>query len=783
MAASRAGFASGSSAERNRRSLRRRTAADARETPARSPVPPFAVVGSKVRVPSLRSGLVARTALVNRLRATTQPIVLLTAPAGYGKTTVLGQWAGHDSRPFAWLSVDDRDNDPIVLLRHLAVALDVIEPLEQGVLDALAVLKASTWASVVPRLGAALAAFDQPIVVVLDDAHLLRSHEGLDAVRTLTEQGHDGSLLVMAGRSSPKLAVATLRASGRMSEIGVEVLAMRPNESRKMLRAMDAALSDADETELVERCEGWPAALYLAAVALREEQTCEDDHRQTGKFGGEDRHFADYVRSEYLEQLRPGALRFLRRTSVLRSMCGSLCDAVLDSRGSARRLEDLERLNLFLVPLDHQRIWYRYQHLFRELLQRELAECEPELFDLLHSRAADWYERHGEPEFAVEHALSAGDLDRVARIIVASALPMYYGGRIALVERWLSHFDDPVLLERYPGVALQGGWMHAVGGRSAEADSWLQAAEGGTFTGVLPDGCTSLRPWIAVLRAALCRDGAQQMLADAAAGLAGLPPRSLMRPAALLLLGCAYVLLGESKQGDDALRVAAEEAERVEATDTRMVALSQRSLIATARDDPARAEALALEARQLVDHGHVDEYVTSAIALAVAARAALRHGRWEEAHAHLAEAERVRPLLTQGLFPWLTLQAQLELARAYLALGDTRVHSLVREIREMLKSHPRLGALAQEADAVEADVGAMNANGGGPGLTGAELRLLPLLSTHLTFREIGSELFVSRNTIKTQAISVYRKLGVSSRSDAVDRAAELGLVEQTRRAI
>jgi LuxR family transcriptional regulator, maltose regulon positive regulatory protein len=270
---------------------------------------------------------------------------------------------------------------------------------------------------------------------------------------------------------------------------------------------------------------------------------------------------------------------------------------------------------------------------------------------------------------------------------------------------------------------------------------------------------------------------------DAEAGLAGLPSGSLMRPTALLLLGSSRVLLGEGG-GDDALTAAAEEAEGVGVSETRMVALSERSLLATARDDPAAAEALALEAQQLVDHGHVDEYVSSAIALAVAARAALRHGRWKEAQAHLAEAERVRPLLRRGVFPWLTLQAQLELARAYLALGDDKVHSFVREIRNALKTHPHVGVLADHADSLEVEVDAMpmSANGHGAGLTGAELRLLPLLSTHLTFREIGAELFVSRNTIKTQAISVYRKLGVSSRSEAIDRAARLGLVEHSTHA-
>ena len=759
-------------------------AQSAREALKRSPAPPFDIVESKIHVPTLRSGTVSRTALVNRLRALAQPIAILTAPAGYGKTTVLAQWAARDARPFAWISIDDRDNDPIVLLRHLALALHAIEPLDGDVLDTLGRPGPSIWTSAVPRLGSALATFDQPVVVVLDDTHLLRSREGLDAVCTVADQASDGSLLVFAGRASPKLAVAALRASGRLSEIGVDQLALSPNEAQLLLGATGADFSLAEVAELVEQCEGWPAALYLAALAMREEQIRPDSPDRVAAFAGDDRHMADYLRSEYLAQLRPGVLRFLRRTSVLDRMCGSLCDAVLDDEGSARELERIERSNLFLVPLDHRRQWYRYHHLFRDLLQRELAEREPQLFALVHRRAADWFELHRDPESALEHALAGGDLDRAARIITAIALPVYYGGRVTSVERWLARFDDQALLERYPAVALQGGWVHALGGRPAEAERWLHAAEHGEFTGTLPDGCTSLGPWIAVLRAALCRDGVYQMLSDAETGLAGLPRNSLLRPAALLMLGSAHVLLGENERGDAFLSAAAGEAERLGATDTRMVALSERSLIAAARDDPATAEALALEAQELVDHQHLDEYVTSAIALAVAARAALRHGRWDQARAHLAEAERLQPLLSRALFPWLTLQAQLELARAYLALGDHKARSVLLEMRKMLAIYPHVGVLSAQVDALESEVGAMPEHGrGSAGLTGAELRLLPLLSTHLSFREIGEGLFVSRNTIKTQAISVYRKLGVSSRSDAIDRAARLGLVDATKRPV
>ena len=787
MTTSKARLAEASPAGRAKKAQRRSGtgAPSAREALRRSPAPPFDVVESKVNVPTLRSGTVSRTALVNRLRATSEPICMLTAPAGYGKTTVLAQWAARDSRPFAWVSVDDRDNDPIVLLRHVALALHGIEPLAANVLDTLAAPGPSIWTAAVPRLGSALAAFEEPVVLVLDDTHLLGSREGLDAVWTLAQHATEGSLLVLAGRALPKLPVAALRGRGQLSEFGVDRLAMSPNEAQLLLRATSADLSLATVADLVERCEGWPAALYLAALALREEHEQGSEPERAWQFSGDNKHMADYLRSEYLAKLRPGALRFLRRTSVLERMCGSLCDAVLDDQGSARELDKIERSNLFLVPLDHKREWHRYHHLFRDLLQRELVEREPHLLGPLHTRAADWYELHGDPESALEHALAAGDLDRVAALIIEIALPSYYGGRLTSVERWLLPFEDAALLERYPAVALQGGWVHALSGRPAKAERWLEAAERGTFKGTLPDGCTSLRPWIAVLRAALCRDGAYQMLADAETGLAGLPQESLMRPAALLLLGSAHVLLGENERGDAFLRSAAAEAERLGATDTRMVALSQRSLIASARDDPAAAQSLALQAQELVDHDHVDEYVTSAIALAVAARAALRHGHWDHARAHLDEADRLRPLLSQGLFPWLSLQAQLELTRSYLALGDVRARALVEEIRDLVHSYPHLGVLIDQVEALESELESMPEHGNwtSVGLTGAELRLLPLLSTHLSFREIGEELFVSRNTIKTQAISVYRKLGVSSRSDAIDRAATLGLVEATKRPV
>jgi LuxR family maltose regulon positive regulatory protein len=265
------------------------------------------------------------------------------------------------------------------------------------------------------------------------------------------------------------------------------------------------------------------------------------------------------------------------------------------------------------------------------------------------------------------------------------------------------------------------------------------------------------------------------MLERTTAALAELPPEHPWRPWALVVDGTAHLLLGEDDRAD---RVFAEAAAASAQPESHALALSERSLLAAGHDDE-RAEALALEAHRLIEDRELDAYPTAALDLAATARALLRHGRWDEARRQLTVTQRLAPFLTHAI-PWLSVQVRLELARAYVTLRDRNAaRALLDEANAILALRPALGVLAERVAALEAEVEAMPeaAGGGTSGLTRAELRLLPLLSTHLSFREIGERLFVSRNTIKTQAISVYRKLGVSSRSDAIARAAELGLVD------
>ncbi|HYX76875.1 MAG TPA: LuxR C-terminal-related transcriptional regulator, partial [Gaiellaceae bacterium] len=314
-------------------------------------------------------------------------------------------------------------------------------------------------------------------------------------------------------------------------------------------------------------------------------------------------------------------------------------------------------------------------------------------------------------------------------------------------------------------------------GRPEDAERWLAAAE--RAAAGHRKGVASVRPCVAVMRSALCARGPKRMLADAEAAVGKLASGAAWRPSALLVEGAASILLGSDEKADAILTEATLEAERVGSTETRVVALAERSLLAEARGDYPESEALATEACELLEETELTDYSTSALALAASARALLRHGLWEKARAQLTLAQAVLPGLTYAL-PWLAVQARLELGHACVTLRDhDAARKLLEEAREILEVKPKLGVLPAAVDALAEEIEAMptNGNGAGSGLTAAELRLLPLLSTHLSFREIGERLFVSRNTIKTQAISVYRKLGVSSRSEAIERATELGLVD------
>jgi LuxR family transcriptional regulator, maltose regulon positive regulatory protein len=726
----------------------------------------FPTIAPKLRPHLGTDAQVPRAVLLDHLEASTRtPVAAVLAPPGYGKTTLLAQWAARDPRAFGWLTLDRRDNDPSVLLRGLAAAVDRIEPVGWETLDALDAPGASAVDAVLPRLGSALSLAALPAVLVLDDVHLLHNRVCLDAVTRLIDYLPPGSQLAVAGRGEPPLPLARLRAEGRMVEIGPEDLAMDAAEARALLAQGDVDLARVDVAEVVRRTEGWPVALHFAALSLGA------GGRRAAPLAGDDRFLVDYVQSELLSGLPPRLVSFLTRCSVLERLSGPLCDAVLATTGSADLLESLARSNLLVAPLDRRRQWYRLHRLFRELLGSRLERREPALAVELNRRAAEWCEDNGLPESAVEYAIAAGDADRAARVVVDLAPPAFAADRPGQLKRWFDWFEANRLVDRYAGVAVVGAWINAVAGRPAAAERWADSAERA------PDGDPSTGGPLALLRAALCRAGGQQMASDAELALALAPAGSAWQASAQLLLGISHLLAGDLDLADQCLADAVEVGEDAGAGSA-MVALAERSILAMGRGDWRQAEALAERAGAGARGACLERHPGGALLLAVTARLAIHRGDVPRARDDLARAERLRPQLTWAL-PHLAVQVRLELARNYLVLTNAgAARRLLVEVDDLLSRRPRLGLLLDQAAGLHAQLDTMRMDAvGASALTPAEVRLLRQLGTHYSFREIGGQLCLSQHTVKSQAVSIYRKFGVSSRSEAIRHARDRGLLE------
>jgi len=735
--------------------------------------PGFDLLTSKLRRPAARPGTIPRSPLISRLAADgSPPIVSVVAPSGYGKTTLLAQWAARDGQAFAWVSLDDRDNDPKVLLSYVAAALDSVQPVGDQVFEALASNTSSVPGTVVPRLGSAFWSMTAPVVLVLDDAHLLWNTECRDALSVLADHVPPGSRLVLAGRDHPPLRVARLRVEGRILEIGPADLSLSRQEAASLLRAADVPLGDDDVAALHQRTEGWAAGLYLAALYLREGGSVQDAE---DAFGGDDRLVSQYLESEFLARISARHREFLTRTAVLERMCGPLCEAVLDMPGSAAELAELVRSNLLLVPLDRRGFWYRYHHLFRDMLLAELERLEPGLLPVLRRRAAAWCEANDRPEEALEYAMAAGDVDTAARLVQSLWLPTDRQGRFVTLQRWFRWLEERDGIARYPLVAVWAAMLAAETGRPAEAERWADTVDSWQYSETSRPDDPATEAWAAVLRAVMCRRGIVQMRADADEAVRKFAAANSMVAVALLCQGLARILSGDLDGSDALLEDAARRAAEVGAHETRADALCERSLLAMADGDWSRAEILAAQARDALRPIGMETLLDSA----VQARTAMHRGDVAAARRELVSALPLRPLLTYAM-PHIAVQARIQLIHVHLVLADMAgARTLMREIDEILKRRPGLGTLVDEALELRARLSAESgpAVPGVFSLTTAELRVLPMLATHLSFPEIGAEMFLSPHTVKSQAMSIYRKLGASSRNQAVIRSRELGLLE------
>ena len=449
---------------------------------------------TKLHVPRRRRGLVARPRLNERLsRGAEAALTLVSAPAGFGKTTLLAEWLAvttGNGCSAAWLSLDQRDNDPAVLWPYVVAALRTAAP---GVgHDALSLLQSPQP----PPIDAVLAtllndlnAVPNDLVLVLDDYHLVEARELHDGMAFLLEHLPPQVHLVLAGRTDPPLPLARMRGRGELVEIRATDLRFTADEAAEYLNeVMGLDLTARDVAVLERRTEGWITAIQLAALSM---QGRDDIAGFIAGFAGDDRYIVDYLAEEVLQR-QPEQLRsFLLQTSILSRLTGALCESVTGQRGGKAMLEALDRGNLFLVPLDDRRQWYRYHHLFADVLQARLLDEQPEDVPVLHRRASDWYEQDGERSEAVRHALAGRHFERAAELVELAIPALRQGRQDATLLHWLEALPDevvrvrPVLSVELVGVLMSAGELEGVEARLRDAERWL---DGTPENGQGPDG-------------------------------------------------------------------------------------------------------------------------------------------------------------------------------------------------------------------------------------------------------------------------------------------------------
>jgi LuxR family transcriptional regulator, maltose regulon positive regulatory protein len=727
------------------------------------------IAGVDLNRPSLGS-LVERPRLVDRLEASAAPLVLLNAPTGYGKSILLAQWAARDPRPFASITLGDAHNDPVVLVEWVAEALDRIEPIADDVVSALGVPEPDIERVVLPRLGRAVESRETACVLVLDELERIESPQSLLVIRTLAEHACDGMQIAVASHADLALPLGRLRANRMLIELGRGELAMTTPECQTLLTGIGIELSPSDLDALIERAEGWPAALYLAGMALLDEV---DASAAISRFAGDDRIVADYIRDEFLAPISRRRLDLLRQVSILDRFNGDLCDAVLQRSGSATALRDLLHGNMLLSSLDRRDEWFRLHTLLSAMLRAELHLREPEVEPELHLRASNWWAEHGDADRAIEHAIAAEAYERAGELLWAGVPDYNARGRVATMKRWLDRLGEERLCE-YPTLSLTAAQGCLARGEGSMTEHWL------AITRSLLDKMRSsvrkapLTAGLALAEAALGRDGMVAMSERAVAVGEEMPDESPWLSMCCLLDGTSLLLRG---CGDEARERLSEGARRgaVGGPHIQVLCLTQLALLAIEEPDWQVAEMLASQARAQIERSGLGDYTTAALAFAVSAFVRSRRGMSEEAAVDLRIGTKLMHRLDE-FAPWYECQTRIVLARAAARLDRVGLaQELLGEARRLIRLMPEASLLAKWLRQAEAETEAVSTSAVSD-LTPAELRVLGWLPTHHSFPQIATQTHVSTNTVKTQAQAVYRKLGVSSRREAVESARAAGLL-------
>ena len=698
-------------------------------------------------------------------------LTLVVAPAGYGKTIAVQSWIAERGHVAASVVLDPSDNDPVRLWTSIATAVQRARDTAGAAALELLQQPVSYVRPAIDALAETLAADPRPLVVLLDDLqaiedeHCLRSLD--HAIEALPANVH----LVVCSRTLPRLRIARLRSQGALTELRTAELAFTASEAQRLFAAVDGvSLSAAGVATLTMRTEGWPAALYLAALWLRERP---DPEAAVDAFRGSQRHVRDYLTGEVLAGLEPDAHRFLIRTSVLTELSGEKCDVVVEGSGSLERLRDLERANLLVTELPDRPGWYRYHSLLRDHLLAELDAAEPDAATVLRRRAMDWSLERSRVDDAAEYALAAGEWDALARFVEDHQFRLLSTGRTATLARWTASIPRDVLARRPDALVAAVIASHAVGGSAPHIRRLLGLVHAaGTMRTGRWRAFESPALQLALAHYTDDHVGEAVQAAEAAVTLAADQPELLV--AALAVLSLTRLLAGDDDGAATAARAALAHPDAGErpfgfigasAALAILDARAGRRTLARGHADRASATTRAAEltGRPSDSRAQLADAVTAAL-----------EGRLS--HAQRAAQRAARSTIQGGLWQaW----ALLELARIELLRGDLAAarRSLAQadELLDSTRDAGRLPAVAAELSAALETTGSTTRPAELP--SPAELAVLRLLGQY-TVREIADALYLSVNTIKSHIRSIYRKLGVGSREEAVARAVALGLLDE-----
>jgi LuxR family maltose regulon positive regulatory protein len=610
---------------------------------------------------------------------------------------------------------------------------------------------------------------------VLDDYHCITNVACHEAVSFFVEHLPDTIRLVISTRTDPPVGLGRLRAGGELNELRTEQLAFSKEEAASLLRGRSGLrIGRADIDELLERTEGWPAGIYLAALSMKG----RDPHTFVSSLRGSSRYIVDLLTEEVLATFAEEERRFMVRTSVLEKLSGPLCDEVLEMEGSGNLLRELARSNLLVVPLDDGGGWYRYHRLFVDFLLYELKNTDPKLVPVLHGRASVWFEREGVLEKAIEHATAAGDYERAGQLIARHWFGYAATGNAATLQAWLDALPDDFLASAAP-LDIVEAWICALQGRREETERFLVLAEESSHQGNLPDGTPSVEAGVTLVRGFFGYGGVRAWV-QAAERAVELESGRVSPRAALARIGLG---MGRYSSGDSAgARSLLEEGLGLTKNGQPVLRIAMLSFLSFAVLDEGRtkeAESLAREACALVDGFKLHGIPQAGLAAIALGRVLAKLGDLTEAQAELEIGLSARRRLP-AMSPWPTLVGLLALAEVLVTRGDrSEARAVLAEARAVVELYPDAGIFPDLLERQERKIRKSRASrveSTDGRLTERELEVLRLLQNELSVAELGKLLYVSPSTIKTHVKSVYRKLGVSSRKEAVEQAYARNLI-------